>query len=75
MFFDRYFCKHKHSHLEGNDLVCNNCGDSHTLSAIFTQPTGVFLRIEQRIEDEREYNSLIKLAEEYQSDREFNHGN
>ena len=72
--FEKFFCKHKFTHIEGNSLVCNACGDAHQLSAAFTTSSGVYTRIEQRIEDERRYNSLIKLAEEYQQDKEYNRG-
>ena len=68
----RLFCKHPHVHFDDKEtLICSMCGMTWPISPAFTRASGVFLRIEQRIEDEREYNTLVKQAEAYQTDKEF----
>lgn len=67
----KHTCKHRHLYFDGGVLVCDKCYTEFPVSDCLTQPSGVFLRIEKRIEQEQEYDHLVKLAEEYQKDSEF----
>ena len=71
IFVSRFFCDHLHTRFENNTLVCNKCGIAWPLSKCFTEATGVYARIEQRLEQDDKLTQLIKLAEQYQNDTNY----
>ena len=70
--FKWLFCKHPHVMIKNKRIVCSECYSEWDISEELTEPSGVFARIEERLEQSEELSRLVKLAEEYQQDKEYN---
>lgn len=50
-------------------LVCQDCWKEFQIPIVLTRASGVFERIDIRIEQQQEYAELIKQADEYQKEQ------
>lgn len=65
----KLFCKHLHTGFDDKQtLICHRCGTTWPISRALYEPTGVFARIRERIENEEEINRLIEMVEKYQAE-------
>ena len=68
------FCKHRKEIIhDKHHMMCLNCGALRRLPDNLTIASGVFDRIEKRMEQDAEYTRLVRLGESYFADKEFNH--
>jgi len=65
-----FWCKHKnliHRIYNSNHFTeCFDCGRTWPVPLILTRSSGVFARIDERMEKQQEYEELVRRAEEYQ---------
>jgi len=69
----QWFCNHNHViYCDGKHYECLECGAITDIPTPLCEASGVFERIADRIEQEKELARLTKLAEEYLADTEYN---
>lgn len=70
----KIFCRHKHTRIETSSgkLLCNDCNADWPISDELLAASGVFERINERIEADAEYRRLLKMAEDYLTDNDYN---
>ena len=69
---DKLFCKHTNVMFDDKQtLVCEKCGITWPISNCLVHASGVYARIEQRLEQTEELTRLVELAEQYQKDNNF----